>query len=598
MPILFSNPLGFWALLGIPAVLLIHFLQRQSQVLPSSTLFLLDAIDRQSLQGKKIDRLRNSIPLWLQLLAVLLLTWLLVEPRWDRESVVQRIVVVIDSSASMQAFQEEAVATLGEEIPPLTTALHELSLTLLESHSEGSPLYRGDSIPDMLDVVRGWTPSNSAHSPEAALRIGRSVAGAEGTLILLTDHEIEVPFGGALLAVGEPIQNVGFAGSRIEKRGEEVAWEVTVINHSDSPQTREWRLSVGEQVTAPRALSIEPDEVRTLSGKFPENGAQIRLLLSPDRFPPDDTLFLLPPSPKPILTAQDVEREVQPLVASLLRSIENAPLFGTVDSPQEIPDLVFATYNPLQPEDLPPQSVVLLHQKSVPREFFSGAIAMENHPLTKHLNWQGLIARKTPSIPAAAGDEVLLWQGDHPLIILRILPDRRQLLFNFDVAQSNAARIPAFVILIHRFVDLLRQDKVAFSSQNFELRQFLDLAVERGEEAPSLQLASSEGTLNISADRHRILRAPSRPGVFSVRQGDTVLLSGTANFADTREADFSNALSRSDLASATAKITESQTVIDPWWSLWLLALLALVLAIWWFLSKPLLSPSETPAKTV
>ena len=41
MPLLFTNPLGFWALLGIPVVVLIHFLQRQSQVLPATTLFLL-----------------------------------------------------------------------------------------------------------------------------------------------------------------------------------------------------------------------------------------------------------------------------------------------------------------------------------------------------------------------------------------------------------------------------------------------------------------------------------------------------------------------------------------------------------------------------
>ena len=86
MPIVFANPLGFLALLGIPAILLIHLLQRQSQKFPISTLFMLDAIDRQSLKGQKLDRLRNSIPLWLQLLSILVLTWLLIHPRWTREN--------------------------------------------------------------------------------------------------------------------------------------------------------------------------------------------------------------------------------------------------------------------------------------------------------------------------------------------------------------------------------------------------------------------------------------------------------------------------------------------------------------------------------
>ena len=75
MPLIFANPLGFWALLGIPAVLLIHFLQRESRRLPISTLFLLEHIDRESVKGRQFDRLRQSIPLWLQLLGVVILTW-------------------------------------------------------------------------------------------------------------------------------------------------------------------------------------------------------------------------------------------------------------------------------------------------------------------------------------------------------------------------------------------------------------------------------------------------------------------------------------------------------------------------------------------
>jgi len=39
MPV-FANPLGLLALLGIPAVLAIHFLQRKAKELPVSTLFL------------------------------------------------------------------------------------------------------------------------------------------------------------------------------------------------------------------------------------------------------------------------------------------------------------------------------------------------------------------------------------------------------------------------------------------------------------------------------------------------------------------------------------------------------------------------------
>ena len=106
--LLFSNPAGFWALLGIPAVLLIHFLQRESRRVRASTLFLLEQLAPESAQGRRFERLRNSAALWLQLLAVLLFAWLLAGPRWLRPDSVQKVVFVLDSSASMSAFSGEA----------------------------------------------------------------------------------------------------------------------------------------------------------------------------------------------------------------------------------------------------------------------------------------------------------------------------------------------------------------------------------------------------------------------------------------------------------------------------------------------------------
>lgn len=592
MPLLFANPAGLWALLGIPLVLFIHFLQRQSQTLPSSTLFLLDAIDRQSIQGRKIDRLRNSLPLWLQLLAVLILTWLLVDPRWQRESSVQRIVLVIDSSASMGAFREEVIETLDSELPAIITALGKVSLTAIESHERGENLYRGDSVRELTEILTDWEPSNSAHSPEAALQIGRSLAGTDGTLIFVTDHEIEAPYGASLLSLGSPIENVGFAGHRVDERDDETAWQVTVKNHGRKAQTRKWFLAVGQQRTSPRSITLEPGEIRTLAGTFPEASGTIRLILEPDGFTRDDELYLVMPSKKPLLVALSVEDEAASLVADIIGSLENAPLFGSVESTAKSPDLVFSTYNPLQPDDFAAQSVVLLHQKGVPRDYFRGLIAASNHELVENLNWQGLIARRTPSIPAAPGDDVLLWQGERPLIILRVQPGRKQLLFNFDVAKSNAARLPAFVILIHRFTDLLREGKVAPFSENLDLRQALTVASETGDDSPSLTFISDGIETSFSPKRMAQLKAPRDPGFFSIRQGETVLFEGAANFADIREADFSDASSHSDLGAIPAKVLETQTVSDPWWQLWLLGLLVLALICWAALSKPESSETE------
>ena len=133
MNLVITNPAGYWALLGIPAVILIHFLQRQAKVLPISTLFLLAQTHRESVSGRRFDRITNSIPLWLQLILVLLLTWLLLEPRSVRPASVQQVAVVLDSSASMGVFRERLHEALSARLPGLRGTAARLELFIFES---------------------------------------------------------------------------------------------------------------------------------------------------------------------------------------------------------------------------------------------------------------------------------------------------------------------------------------------------------------------------------------------------------------------------------------------------------------------------------
>src|SRR5262249_44733094 len=114
--LILGNPAGLWALLGVPAVLAVHWLQQRVTPTPVSTLFLIQALAPASVRGRRIDRLRSSIPLWLQLAAVLVLAWVAAEPRWVRADSVQRVAVVLDDSASMAAFVSEVPAILDTRL--------------------------------------------------------------------------------------------------------------------------------------------------------------------------------------------------------------------------------------------------------------------------------------------------------------------------------------------------------------------------------------------------------------------------------------------------------------------------------------------------
>lgn len=601
MSLTFANLAGFWALLGIPAILAIHFLQRQSQVLTVSTLFLLDQMRRESVSGRRFERLRSSVPLWLQLLSVLLLTWLLVQPRWLRPDAVQRIAVVLDSSASMGAFRENLTEQLRTELSELSDAAHRTEYVILDSQVAGQPIYNGTEMLELLAAIEEWTPAGGDHDFGPALRVGRSLVGGTGLLILASDHLHEnLAYNGKLLAVGEPRENVGFAGLEIvENENGELLWQAIVRNYSEAAQTRSWVMQAGQQRTSERSITLTPGEVRSLQGRFPEGIDSVVLRLEPDDFALDDSLPAVRPQPKPFSVIKISPPDLDSVLEQVMESFD-----GLVEpSEDNPPDLALVAYDPLNPQPLPERAIVINHHRGVARNYLSGRIAAENHPLVQGLNWQSLISRQTPGIPRDPDDTVLVWQGERALIFLRTKEGLRQLCFNFDLATSNAARIPAFIVLLHRFVGDLREQKVALESVNFEINQPLQLAVASGPDAAdelqwnatTVSLAQSVSNQEtIPRNRVGILRAPDRPSFFEIEQGDDqpgMLLRASAHFADTREADLSKAASRSDLSGLDRELIEQHTEQDANWPLWLLLLLGIFLASWYFVNRP--SPSES-----
>ena len=147
-------------------------------------------------------------------------------------------------------------------------------------------------------------------------------------------------------------------------------------------------------------------------------------------------------------------------------------------------------------------------------------------------------------------------------------------------------RLPAFVILVHRFVNRIRDQKTGLESLNAELRQPLAVAHDTSAEGGPLTLVSGKGRLTIAHDKVRFLRAPEEPGFFQITLGSELLLNASANFADTREADFSKAAAFSDLGATAAKISERRTVSDPWWQIWLITLTGTALLCWYYLNRP------------
>lgn len=608
-----TNPLGLLALLGIPAVLLIHFLQRQARVIPISTLFLLEQHQRESTSGRRFDRLTPSIPLWLQLLIVLLLTWLLTQPRYPKATSVQQIAIVVDSSASMAVFQDKLVTELAESLPRLQGPASDLQLYLLPSDPNVPALYTGSDIDEALAELRSWRPTTGALDPTPALRLARSRIRTEGLLIYASDRDdtASLPFDAQLLAVGEATPNIGFTGMSFPEDGK--SWQATVRNYSDTATETTWsvRFPDGSETTA-RPITLSPNGLTTLTGTLPEGVSELTVRLAGDAFTQDDILPLVVPRPKELLTRSTLP----PKFADFQdRFFAFFPHLKT-DS-EEQPDLTLAAYDPLFPL-LPDTNAIITIDESVrSRKFLSGGIVPEPHPLTEGLSWQALQSRETVAFPILATDQILLWQGQRPLILLREVAARpatdteaaraatSNLIFNFDLSLSNALKLPSTVILLHRFASSLREEKVAFEALNTETNQPLSLALREAQ--PVEIVLTKEGSPDVATTLPATaqLRAPIQPSHFQVRQAGEVLLSAASFFADTREADLRQASSANRLQTTTIDTIQRHTTEDHLWPLWTLLTLAAVTLAWFFTKdrpkddskddskKPSFGPPET-----
>lgn len=589
MPI-FANPFGLLALLGIPAVLAIHFLQRKSIQIPVSTLFLLDLTRRDAASGRRFERIIPSIPLWMQLLAVLILAWFLAEPRFQKSGSVQRIAIVIDSSASMGVFKEKAVARLIEELPTLQGPAETFEFTVLESLPDKPRVYAGSSMDELKAALGRWQPVGGLTDPSQALRLARSLVSREGSLIYLTDTPSDaLPYDAKLVSVGDPVENVGITGITFSTEEGALVWKALLRNYGKEPAERTWTLQMANGGTQPAKVSISPGALVTLQSAFPKDAKNVKLVLSPDRFSLDDTLPMVAPSPKSISLFTATSPAFAGLTGKLLRSLESS--VPTNDAATA--DLSISSYDPLDPVAAAGNSIVFVEDGTRTGSYLKGGILAEPHPLMDNLNWQSLLVRETIELERLPSDTVLLWQEKRALIFLRETPAvngqpvTRQLCFNLDLRLSNAENQPAFIVLLHRFAETIRDAKVSSSSMMLETGQPIKVTSAPG--APVLvSLFDLDGKPLQSQTVAKY--APEKPGFLTVTQNDASLLNAAVFFADTREADFSACATSEASTGNRISSIEQHTKPDPLWRVWILLLLGALLLAWKFTKRGEIEP--------
>ncbi|MDB6138558.1 MAG: hypothetical protein JWO94_1630 [Verrucomicrobiaceae bacterium] len=567
MPVHFTNPAALWALLALPVIILIHCLQERSRRLRISTMFLLERVAPESVSGARLERLRTSLPFWLQLLAALGIAWILAGPRWAKKDSTQTVVVILDSSASMSAFKEETKAALDRTLGRWAQNAAKTRWHLIETDVRKPTLYAGTHLDELLAATDQWRPAKGSHSPADAYMVGRSLVKNGGGLVLhVTNHKMDVPPDIALLAVGEPKDNVGFSGLTTRVEDGHLKWRVLVTNHGASVQSRNWWLERRQEGQPMKArLELQPGQSLSLEGELPPEVNAATLKLDPDVFTMDDTLPMI----RPVERGVHVEAQGKgPSADRLHKMIEAIPgvLFTT-----EKPDITLAEVGSEVATD------AIFYDSPAPDDAKLDAtfVVAENHALTRELNWMGLLTQKPTKLALVETDTPLLWKGDAILAFLRHTTNAdarpvRQLFLNWDLARSNAYRLPAMLVMLQRLVDARRESLEGERTGNYEAGESIALPPGGG-----LRQITMNGRTEAFTGH-----APDEAGFFEVTLENKAQVHGACHFADAREADLRGCNSADTTEMRRLEVVLRSTEADPLTPLWLLGVLGCLLGAW------------------
>ncbi len=585
MDVILSNPAGLWALLGIPAVLLIHFFQQKSKSRMTSTLFLLKHLNPQSAQGRAFERLRSSGLLWLQLLMVLLVTWVLCAPRWLQPATSQRVVMVLDSSLSMQAYRKPLQSSLADFFARLKKTAAVLDIQIIPSDLTHETVYRGNDPRAALEQIARWTPTRGSHDITPALRAARALADDKSLIVFVSDRPQELPGGIGQIAVGTPFDNTGFLGAGVYKKDGQTLWKAVVKNYSDKPVERQWWIESPEGRKSPaQIVSVGAGSFTMLGGLFPGDMERFTVVMDGDAFPVDDRIPFVRPVSKKIKVWIAPGSKLLPFIQKFIGSVEGAE----VTSSEKEADLkIVVLKNPAAP--LPSgDSIIFLGEWSDNPPFLKGAVVEESHSLLSDLNFQGLLVQSASSgVVPQPNDEILLWLGVRPLVFVRNSGIHEKLVVNFDPELSNAPRLPSFILLLNRQIERVRSRIIGFEQRNADAGQVVSLAFDPHGAALSAQAISVDvpaGLASLVNPEQKswttTLRAPYFPAHAQIAQGGRDLLVLASQFADTREADFSKAAGADTTRERLFEMQARTSRTDFLTPVWILLILALLLASW------------------
>ena len=635
----FANPWGLLGLLALPAIVVLHLFHRRFPPRLVGGLHLWGVEQRIPIEGRRRETLPITPSLLLELLAALLLTLLLSQPRFSDPDGVEHFIVVLDNSASMAsvggdglAARDRTIAELRQRVEPSAgNARVTFIATGRRPALVAGPAAEWSEAQAALDE---WRPELPGHSPQSAIDLGIQLAEDGGQVLFLTDRLPDtdsgepgvtsgIPESVEVVAGGLPLANLAITSAHwsLDPQTLTGTVDLRVANLGPRPQAATVRGTVAGKPVFESRLDLEPQAESALQAPVPGGVGELRVSLSgaEDALALDSEVTLIEPKLRSVHV--DVEfSDDDPRRTDVLRVLNQIPAASLNSSVAEL------SIGPAVPADgqtdgqwrlsigpfaatraettgtpSPPEGDTSGTDSLQPVTVAGPYLLDKRNPLLEGVQLDGVVWGG--AFPLANDYSPLISCGSVPLLVQRAGNRTTTYDLNIDLARSNLTESPDWPILLNNLVTLRQQALPGLSRWNFRVNEDVRFCIApaalrsasattepsttASSELVELTLTHNSGSRTISTLGLIELPAVEHPGIYTLSRGDQVIERFAVNFFDRSESDLLARQSgtRPPVTDGAPQLLEINSSTNWLVLAALLILLALVLSDWFVVRR-------------
>lgn len=309
----FSNPAALlWAALAVPIVIF-YILKIRMRRVPVSTVMFWEQVFDEKAPRSLWQQLRHLLSLFIQLLILGLLVFSLADPYWESDVREQRrVIVVLDTSASMQA-EDEDVVRLDEAKEQVATMIRSLKprdeMALIVAGNQARVTCGLTSHQRTLqNHLANVQPTDGPTKVSEAVAVGRRLLAdhEQGEVVVVTDGcfadaaEIAADENVVWSQIGASINNVGMTRFQVRRSlldpiGFQILVEVSNFGESETECSLD--LIFNEELLDVLPLKLAPGEVwvKVFEKTSTGGGLLSGVLQTDDGFAADNTASAILP---------------------------------------------------------------------------------------------------------------------------------------------------------------------------------------------------------------------------------------------------------------------------------------------------------------